>query len=113
MDQRWFGVRCLFRHGGGHYEERITVWPARTLDDAIQQAEEEAGEYVDGLDCEYVGLAQAYGPVMTRAIDEARSLEAGIEVFSLIRDSELAPRDYIDRFFDTGAERQRDVGEGK
>jgi hypothetical protein len=33
----------------------------------------------------------------------------GAEVFSLMRDSELAPDDYIDRFFDTGQERQASV----
>jgi len=39
----------------------------------------------------------------------ARPLEDGDEVFSLIRESELAPDDYISRFFDTGKERQRDA----
>lgn len=33
----------------------------------------------------------------------------GVEVFSLMRDSDLASEDYISRFFDTGAEHQRPV----
>jgi hypothetical protein len=31
----------------------------------------------------------------------------GAEVFSLMRDSQLAPAEYLDAFFDTGSERQQ------
>jgi hypothetical protein len=31
----------------------------------------------------------------------------GAEIFSLMRDSDLAPEDYLDSFFDTGTEGQR------
>ena len=34
------------------------------------------------------------------------SLEHGAEVFSLLRESSLQPGDYLEAFFDTGAERQ-------
>lgn len=33
----------------------------------------------------------------------------GAEVFSLMRDSDLEPDDYLDAFFSTGNERQGDV----
>jgi hypothetical protein len=48
---------------------------------------------------EYTGLAQAY-KLFDPPVD-------GAEVFSLIRDSQLAPDDYLNTFFDTGSERQQ------
>jgi hypothetical protein len=105
VSPRWFGVRCLFRHGERLYEERITLWRALGFDEAIALAEADAAEYsadlADGdLPTEYVGLAQAY-----RLDDEPGTV--GAEVFSLIRDSDLPPGAYIDRFFDTGDEHSR------
>jgi hypothetical protein len=103
----WFSVRCFFTVGwpeeaiGKTYEERITLWRARSIDHAIELAEAEAREYaaiIDDSPSEYLEHAQAY-----RLDDEPWH---GGEIFSLMRDSELAPQDYIERFFDTGAERQ-------
>jgi hypothetical protein len=80
----------------------VTLWRASSLDEAIAHAEQEADEYAEELDARYVGLAQAFHlPVEDRPLDD------GDEVFSLIRESELAPDDYISRFFDTGKERQK------
>ncbi|MFG2944901.1 hypothetical protein [Streptomyces adustus] len=95
----WYGVRCVFRHGDlGVYEERVTLWTAASLDEAIERAEAEAAEYCEGLDdVTYVRFAEAY------AID-GRPGE-GAEVFSLMRDSELPPGEYVRRYFATGAER--------
>ncbi len=56
----WFGVRCVFRHAESTYEERIVIVVAADFDHAIAKAEEEAAEYVDGMNVEYVGLAQAF-----------------------------------------------------
>lgn len=97
----WFGVRCVFRWSSPPtYEERITLWRAESLDDAIAKAEEEAVVYARRLESEYLDIAQAYwiGP------DEPGH---GAEVFSLMRDSELEPDEYLDTFYDTGHERQR------
>ena len=105
-DEKWFGVRCIFWHDGDSYEERITMWRATSLDEAIAQAEEEAQEYCEGLDCKYVGLAQAYGPATTREQEDAVEIAPGTEVFSLVRLSAFEPSEYIDRFFDTGSEIQ-------
>jgi len=97
-EPRWFGVRCLFRHGGGLYEERITLWRARDFEHAIELAEAEAARYCEDLtDAQYVELAQAY------ELDDDPAAQ-GAEVFSLMRDSELSPSTYIDRFFETGEE---------
>jgi hypothetical protein len=105
----WFGVRCLFAHGRDEasgtatYEERITIWPADDFEDAIRLAETEAGEYAQAVEATYLGLAQVY--LM------ADDLGPGAEVFSLIRESPLPPRAYIDAFFDTGTELQQLVAE--
>ncbi len=106
-DEQWFGVRCVFAVGwppdavGRTYEERITVWRARTAAEAVERAEAEAEEYAAAIEespSPYLRLAQSYrleGPPGD-----------GAEVFSLMRTSDLAPSDYLDRFFDTGDEHQ-------
>jgi hypothetical protein len=97
--ERWFAVRCVFRIGGRDstlYEERLTLWRATDLDDAIALAEAEAEAYAEPIAAEFLGLAQGY-----------ELIEApgnGAEVFSLMRDSVLAPHDYLAAFFSTGAE---------
>ncbi|HET6509895.1 MAG TPA: hypothetical protein VFG42_24090 [Baekduia sp.] len=103
-DDGWFAVRCVFRserHDAERsvYEERITLWQAADLDAAIAVAAEEAQAYAEDTESEYAGLAQAY-----ELFDEPGS---GAEIFSLMRDSTLDADAYLDRFFDTGAERRR------
>ena len=98
--QPWFSVRCIlaFTDGGTTlYEERVTLWRGSCFEEAIERAERDAREYVDGLGGKYVGLAQAY-----HLADD--HLEDGSEVFSMMRESELPPDAYITRFFDTGRE---------
>ncbi len=62
-------------------------------------AEREAAEYGSGEALRHLGLAQAY-----RLPDDV--IEAGTEIFSLIRDSVLEPGEYLSTFFDTGGEHQ-------
>ncbi|MEU6356185.1 hypothetical protein ABZ896_43915 [Streptomyces sp. NPDC047072] len=98
-DADWYGVRCVFRHRSlGVYEERVTLWTARSSDEAITRAEAEAREYCEALEeVEYVNFAEAFR--ITEAPGE------GAEVFSLMRDSELPAGQYVRRFFATGSER--------
>ncbi|RZU46274.1 hypothetical protein EV284_0944 [Streptomyces sp. BK022] len=98
-DVSWYGVRCVFRHHHlDVYEERVTLWTARSLDEAIARAETEAREYCEMLDAvEYVNFAEAF-----RIGDVPGE---GVEVFSLMRESELPPGEYVRRFFATGDER--------
>lgn len=100
-------MRCVFAVGwppeaaGKTYEERITLWRARSADEAIARAEAEAQEYAGEIDdhpSTYLDLAQSF-----RLFDEPAD---GAEIFSLMRDSDLPPDDYLDTFFDTGAEHQ-------
>lgn len=98
----WYCVRTVFRLSRDAtvtYEERLTLWQARGSSSAVALAEIEANDYTDSLEgCTYTGLAQAY------QLFEAP--HHGAEVFSLMRDSELAPDSYLTTFFDTGRERQ-------
>jgi hypothetical protein len=82
------------------YEERITVWRAASFDEAVELAEREAREYAKGAETEYMELAQAFHVFPGR-------LTSGAEVFSLLRESNYSPGEYLDRYFDTGDERQR------
>ena len=95
----WYGVRCVFRHRElGVYEERLTLWRARSLGEAISRGELEAHEYCADLDSvEYADFAEAY-----QMFDEPGE---GAEVFSLMRESGLPADEYVGRFFATGAER--------
>lgn len=106
----WYSVRCVFAVGwppeaiGETYEERITIWRARSAEEAIARAEAEALKYaaiIEESPSTYIGLAQSY-----RLSDE---LTDGAEVFSLMRGSKLAPKEYLDTFFDVGTERQGTV----
>ncbi len=97
----WYGVRCVFRWTRpSTYEERVTLWEAESLDDAIAKAESEAQRYASRLNSEFLDIAQAYWIGADRP-------SAGSEVFSLMRDSTLDADDYLDAFYDTGRERQR------
>ncbi|UUU24024.1 hypothetical protein [Streptomyces sp. DSM 40750] len=95
----WFGVRGVFRHRQlGVYEERVTIWKAGSMDEAIERAEAEAIEYCSYLDeVEYVRYAEAY------QFDGVP--EDGAEVFSLMRESNRTPEEYVRRFYATGEER--------
>lgn len=102
-----FSVRCVFRWTSQPdqkrqhlYEERITLWQANDIDEAVALAEEEARSYASESGDEYLKYCQAYA-----LVDEIAA--AGVEVFSLLRDSDLEPAQYLDAFFDTGAERER------
>jgi len=87
-------------HNTGSYEERITIWHAKSLDDAIRQGEVEARRYAaESEGIKYLDFAQAF------AISP-NQLGEGTEVFSLLRDSDLESEAYLLTFFDTGSERQ-------
>lgn len=98
----WFAVRHVIQNGR-FFEERITLWHAVGFDAAIEAARKEAEAYC-ALDESWVllDLFQAY------SLDGKRP-DAGSEVFSLIRESELNSHDYIERFFATRTELQEEI----
>jgi hypothetical protein len=99
----WYGVRCIFHHRDLRvYEERITLWEAPDGATAIARAEAEAIVYAhEHQDVDYLDIAQSFHMFAPPG--------DGAEAFSLMRSSELPPTEYLDRFFDTGAERQTDL----
>lgn len=107
VERSWYCVRTVFRFSRDStstFEERMTLWCAAGFEAAIALAEAEANEYADSLDsCAYIGLAQAY--------ELSEEPGHGAEVFSLMRDSDLAVEAYVDAFFDTGRERQDGMSE--
>jgi hypothetical protein len=104
---RWYSVRCVFHwtsYEDKPYEERITLWRAKSMEEAIEFAENEAADYAtSGNEFTYLGFAQGY------ALDEDIELGSGSEVFSLLRGSELPPEEYLDKFFDTGEEHEENI----
>jgi hypothetical protein len=100
-DDRWFATQCfflieagaIFADRGQAYEERITLWRAPNADQAMAKAVEEADAYADENGFERVDYVQSY------ECDEPRE---GAEVWSLMRDSWLVDKDYIDRFVREG-----------
>jgi hypothetical protein len=100
-DLGWFSVRCVFRWTsweGQPFEERITLWRAHSLDEAIEMADREAREYAADSELEYLRLTQGY------QLDLESNIDNGTELFSLLRDSNLSPEDYVNTFFSTGTE---------
>lgn len=101
----WYGVRLIYRLTGMSrlaYEERIVIVRAESDDDAIAKAEQYSKDYESDT-TEYVRYAMAF-----HIFDEnGPCLGPGTEVFSLIRQSDLDPNAYIDRFHDTGNELAR------
>ena len=103
-----YGVRCIFKlpkedinNKKYVYEERITIWQATTIDDALDLAVTEAKEYSSRINgSEFTGLSQAF--FMFKPVEKN-----GVEVFSLLRESDLETDDYLDTFFSTGNERQK------
>lgn len=102
-----FAVRCIFlweRRPDQKlqylYEERITLWKASNIDEAIERAEKEAKAYAEDGGYKFLDYSQAYWLFTPVECD-------GIEVFSLLRESDLEESHYIDVFFDTGTEHER------
>jgi hypothetical protein len=63
-------------------------------------AEREAQTYASDADVQYLGFCQPYALVDEGGVN-------GIEVFALLRESDLEPAQYLDAFFATGGEHER------
>lgn len=102
----WYAVRCVFQWAddvGAPYEERLTLWQAGSMEEAVSRAEAEAWRYAEENDHRYLELAQCH------RLDVDGRPGDGDEVFSLLRDSPLDARSYLDRHFDTGGEHQGSI----
>jgi hypothetical protein len=104
--QPWYGAKCIFRHtnltadgGASVYEERIVLFRASSEEEALGMAEREAKVYATD-DIEYLGFVELYHLATDRIGDRT-------ELYSQMRTSSLAPRDYLNHFYDTGSEHSR------
>lgn len=104
----WYSARCIFRHRlavdrPSTYEERIILIRAESFEHATQRAEEYAHAYANSIEgVEYLKFVDVY-----HLFDD--SVGDGSELFSSLRDSDLAPDSYLSRFFDTGSEYTRRI----
>src|SRR5512141_3282241 len=94
----WFSVRCVYRllPPIDRYVERITVWRATSFPEVLALAEHDAQDCAAREGLEYLGFADAF--------QMPQAPEDGIELFSLMRDSDLDAVDYVVRVFATGGE---------
>ena len=113
LKMKTFTVRCLIqwkkRKGQkleNLYEERITAWEASSFDEAIELAEFEVQRYAKKEGFTALDLCQAFSPFENFSLPHQ-----GVEIFSLLRESNLDPETYLDTFFDTESERMGKYGE--
>lgn len=115
---QWFSVRRVIEVEPELFEERITIWLARSFDEAITLSEAEVDEYTEAVGGTDLGLGQCFQmsePLLEPAGDEdghqvPPRLRPGAEVFSLMRKAPMDAGVYLSAFFDTGGERQRIAG---
>jgi hypothetical protein len=87
------------------FEERIVLLQASNFDDAIAKAETEAAEYCStNHDTVYLDFVDVF-----HLFDE--TIGHGTEIYSLMRESQLSDKDYLDRFYDDGKERRQTSGD--
>lgn len=82
----------------GTYEERITLWRARSESSAREMAASEAQEYTERCGATSVGHVAAYAT-------DSHDISNGMTVFSQVRTSELAADEYVPYHFQSGGER--------
>ncbi len=99
----WYGVRLVYKLMGFEkqaYEERVLIVRAASFTEAVHRAEQRSKAY-ESSTTEYIGYAMAF-----HIFDQdGPCLGSGVEVFSLIRESDLGVDEYLNRFHDTGNER--------
>jgi len=91
----WYATRCVFRSGDA-YEERITVWCARSVAESVELAADEAARYAARTGAEFLGFCDSYFIANLFELDQ--------EAFSQLRDSDLEAQDYVRTLFVTGRE---------
>jgi hypothetical protein len=93
-------------HHDDEFEERLTLWEAGGLNEALDKGEADAMRYAAS-----VGSKAIF--VQVCPLVDGFAPKDGAEVFSLVRRSDLSSPDYLDRFVDTGTEFSRDDLEGE
>lgn len=108
---KYYTAKSIYRHldigNGGEptplYEERMVIVESDSFDNALREAEAEALLYAEQF--ENVSFA---GYIDLFELNH-KNMEPGSEFYSLIRRSNLETNEYIDKFYDTGNECEREV----
>lgn len=92
----WYSARTFYRWltwEGRPFEERVVLFRARSLDEAVELAERESAEYAREGDLEVLDMVQAY-----RISEDDEELGVGTEVFSKLHALDLPARAFLDRY---------------
>ncbi|MEU0402859.1 hypothetical protein ABZ318_21970 [Streptomyces sp. NPDC006197] len=92
----WYSARTFYRWPTWEnqpYEERVVLFRARSLDEAIELAERESIEYAGQSDLEVLDMVQAY-----RISDDDEEVGAGTEVFSQLHALDLPAHEFLGRY---------------
>jgi Domain of unknown function (DUF4288) len=107
----WFSAKTIYKHHRVEagtpkvvFEERVVLFRAMSFEEAIVQAEAEAREYRGSAgETVYLDFVNVY-----HLFDA--SVGHRTEVYSLMRESNLSNKEYLDTFYDTGQERTQKEG---
>ncbi|MFC9295109.1 hypothetical protein ACFTWH_18655 [Streptomyces sp. NPDC057011] len=94
--EAWYGARTFYRWltwEDRPYEERVVLFRARSLDEAVELAERESAEYAGEGDLEVLDMVQAY-----RISDGDEEVGSGTEVFSRLHALDLPANAFLDRY---------------
>ena len=106
----WFAAKTVYRwrpieNSESLFEERVVLFEAGSFEEAVARAEMEAQEYcADSPDKVYLGYVNVF-----RLFDDA--VGDRVEVYSLVRESDLSDQEYLDHFYDTCKERTETLEE--
>ncbi|MGW1136612.1 DUF4288 domain-containing protein [Streptomyces zhihengii] len=92
----WYSARIFYRWltwENRPYEERVVLFRARSLDEAIELAERESAEYAEEGNLEVFDVVQAY-----RISDGDEEVVAGTEVFSKLHALDLPAEEFLSRY---------------
>lgn len=95
----WYAVKCVYYDSiNSLYEDRVTLYRAKTADEAMDKAEIEAREICEALDgYEFTGYIETF-----HLFDE--EFKDGVELYSTLRKSKLSKKQYIKKYIRTGNE---------
>ncbi|MEU7021145.1 hypothetical protein ABZ990_10885 [Streptomyces sp. NPDC046203] len=93
----WFSARTFYRWPTWEnqpYEERVVLFRAWSLDEAVELAERESATYAGENGLDVLDLVQAY-----RISDDGdEEVGAGTEVFSQLHALDLPAHEFLDRY---------------
>ncbi|MFJ7209071.1 hypothetical protein ACIQWR_36760 [Streptomyces sp. NPDC098789] len=94
--KEWYGARTFYQWATWEtrpYEERVVLFRARSLDEAIELAERESAAYAREGGFDVLDMVQVY-----RISDGEETVGEGTEVFSKLHALDLTANEFLDRY---------------